>query len=139
MSQLPTLRHRGGQPGNTNRLTHGLYSSRFHARLRPQASGNSLDLDFEIVFARMRLRALLKKQQLCASPREWLSYERAVLHYVSLISSLLQERVLRTPVHAQLIRLAKVVGVELSGDWGGGGTDSILNRTAPEPPAITPD
>ncbi len=81
MSHPPTTRRRGGQPGNLNRLRHGLYSSRF-ALPNPQS-----DPELRSTIIRKRLREILKKQQ-SATVREWISFERAISAYISLLISL---------------------------------------------------
>ncbi len=86
MSHRPSVRRRGGQPGNSNRLRHGLYSR----RLAPV--GGSLDADFQIALARRRLAQLLDRQEASSSPRDFLSYERGILHYLSLIICLQESR-----------------------------------------------
>lgn len=92
MSSPRSTRHRGGQPGNSNRLRHGLYSRR-----QPPA-GDHLDPDFQVALARSRLAQLLQKQESSTSPRDWLSYEHGILHYISLIIYLQQFRTaLRRP------------------------------------------
>ena len=46
-----------------------------------------LDLtEHELVLARVRLKTCIEKQ-LTASPEDWLSYERAITHYLRLIAS----------------------------------------------------
>ena len=86
MSRTPTGRRKGGQPGNTNRLKHGLYSR----RLTPDF--DQLDPRFQLTLARKRLAQLLRQQE-SASPHDYLSYERGILHYLSLISNLWQQSV----------------------------------------------
>ena len=50
-----------------------------------------LDLtEHELVLARVRLKTCIEKQ-LTASPEDWLSYERAITHYLRLIASLIQK------------------------------------------------
>ena len=83
-----TGRRRGGQPGNVNRLKHGLYSRRLPRELTALPDPRTgMDLGFEIALARVRLSQLLDQQR-GATPEGWLSYERAVLNYLGLISSL---------------------------------------------------
>ncbi len=78
MSHPFANRRRGGQPGNTNRLRHGLYSRHL------ASSSGSVDPGFQLALARKRLLQLLERQS-SASPRDWLSYERGILHYLQLI------------------------------------------------------
>ena len=93
MSHPLSSRRRGGQPGNVNRLKHGLYSQ----RLTPSAGdallspGADLDPEFQLSFARKRLAQLLDRQQ-SAPQNDWLSYERSIMHYLHLITGLLSRR-----------------------------------------------
>ncbi len=82
MSPASAGRRKGGQPGNTNRLRHGLYSKRL---LSPAAS--SPTYQSQITLYRRRLARLLMKQE-GASISEYLSYERGIIHFVSLILEL---------------------------------------------------
>ncbi len=91
MSHRPSLRRRGGQPGNTNRLRHGLYSR----RIAP--IGGAVDRHFQNALARRRLAQLLDRQEACTSPRDFLSYERGILHYLSMIIYLRQSRTFPGP------------------------------------------
>ncbi len=82
MSNPPSPRRRGAQPGNLNRLKHGLYSR----RLAPTSA--SPDPGLQLVLARKRLAKLFQMQESASSPREYLSYERGILHYITLILAL---------------------------------------------------
>ncbi len=82
MSQTSTARRKGGQPGNTNSLRHGLYSKRL---LSAQAPAPSYDLQLNLY--RRRLAQLLARQE-HASVRDYLSFERGILQYISLILEL---------------------------------------------------
>lgn len=87
MSPTSTGRRKGGQPGNTNRLKHGLYSPRIaNALVDPDGS-------IRIALIRRRLLALVRKQD-GASLRDLLSLERGIAHYVSLILALSREMAL---------------------------------------------
>ena len=89
MSRKPTGRHRGGQPGNHNRLVHGLYAHHLpvqHA-LRLERLGLNRN-ELPLALARARLNSLLAKQA-AAGPRDFLGYERAILHYLDHITRLL--------------------------------------------------
>ncbi len=88
MSHPPSTRRRGGQPGNLNRLKHGLYSRRL--------ASTPADPKFELTLARRRLAQLLQKQE-SASLRDYLSYERGILHYLSVIIALSQSAVRSRP------------------------------------------
>jgi len=88
MPRSPSGRRRGGQPGNTNRLVHGLYSSRIPREISAAPDyGTTSDPDFEIALARVRLVQLIRAQQ-AAPAGEYLTYERAVINYIGLIVSL---------------------------------------------------
>jgi len=101
MSHPPSNRRRGAQPGNTNRLKHGLYSRRLSPPADNQASSPAEmpDPKFQLALARRRLAQLLGQQE-SASPEDWLSYERGILHYLSFISSLWWKSVRHAPPKA---------------------------------------
>jgi hypothetical protein len=88
MSDTLPKRRRGAQPGNRNRLKHGLYSRRLglqdRALLETAGSDNP---DFELTLARLRLRELVMRQRK-SSLRDAISYERAIIHYLNLIAAL---------------------------------------------------
>ncbi len=80
MSNPPSPRRRGGQPGNLNRLRHGLHSHRL-TRSEP---------GFQLAWARKRLAQLLQKQE-SAAPHDYLSYEAGIVYYLSLIIALARQ------------------------------------------------
>ncbi len=82
MSHTPTGRRKGGQPGNTNRLRHGLYSKRLSS---PETTPPNYN--FQLTLYRRRLAQLLSRQE-HATVRDFLSYERGILQYISLILEL---------------------------------------------------
>ncbi len=82
MSHPPSPRPRGAQPGNLNRLKHGLYSRRLAPTSPPPDPG------LQLALARKRLAKLFQMQESASSPREFLSYERGILHYITLILAL---------------------------------------------------
>ena len=85
---IPAPRRRGGQPGNKNRLKHGLYSKQISPEETRELESMPLDMsEFELALARVRLKTCLERQQ-TAPPENWLSYERAIAHYLRLITSL---------------------------------------------------
>ncbi len=89
MPRKPSGRRRGGQPGNHNRLKHGLYARQLplEQELRLEALG--LDRHhLTIALARARLNRLLVKQA-AAPDRDFLTYERAVMYYLNLIARLI--------------------------------------------------
>ena len=90
MAEAITGRKRGAQPANTNRLKHGLYSRRIApADSVIKAPPRIPEPMFQIAFARKRL-ARVMRLQVRAPIDQWLSYERCILHYLSLIASLAQ-------------------------------------------------
>lgn len=95
MTHSATTRRRGGQPGNSNRLRHGLYSRRlFPDQKGASSSTGGPSLRFQRDLARRRLLQLLAQQE-GASLRDWLSYERGILHYMKFIIALSQAANLR--------------------------------------------
>lgn len=82
MSATSTGRRKGSQPGNTNRLRHGLYSKRL---LSPESAAPSYES--QLTLYRRRLAQLLTKQEHASIP-DYLSYERGILHYIALILEL---------------------------------------------------
>ncbi len=81
-------RRRGGQPGNTNRLKHGLYSNLISSEDEAELESMELDRNHsELKLARARLKACFEKQQ-TADPKDWLSYERAIAFYLRIIAML---------------------------------------------------
>jgi hypothetical protein len=91
MSHQPSGRRRGGQPGNQNRLKHGLYSKKLSMEDTEQLESMSLYLtQHELALARVRLKTCLEKQ-LIAAPEDWLTYERAIARYLhDIVSSIHQ-------------------------------------------------
>lgn len=79
-------RRRGGQPGNTNNLKHGIYSRHMSIQADDdiQAMPDDQNRD-ELALARARLVACLEKQK-HAPPEQWLFYERAVSQYLLAIA-----------------------------------------------------
>jgi hypothetical protein len=105
--RTPTGRRRGGQPGNHNRLTHGLYAKQpdIRSTLRLERLGLNRN-ELTIALARVRLNELLEKQA-AADPKEFLTYERAILHYLGLITRLVQRNQdlrLRTGTSSESVR-----------------------------------
>ena len=93
MSREPTGRPRGGQPGNQNRLKHGLYAKQVSIEDSDLLESMSAELNVdELDLARIRLKSCLEKQ-LDAPPEDWLTYERAIAYYLRLIASLLNKNV----------------------------------------------
>ncbi len=78
-------RRGGGQPGNTNALRHGLYSRHISAQDHAELASMSLERnDQELALARVRLKECILKQQ-GAPPEDWIRYEKAISHYISII------------------------------------------------------
>ena len=126
MPRPATGRRRGGQPGNTNRLVHGLYSRRLPPDLRPNLNPRTqMDPEFEIALARVRLVRLIRAQQ-SASPRQWLSYERAILAYLRRIGSLMAAGLKRRRLQPDLIRLLAAIRGFNTSPSGSGADDSKL-------------
>ncbi len=78
-------RRPGAPPGNANALKHGLYSQ--HISVKDEAELQTMSLernDHELALARVRLKACIAKQ-LNAPPEEWIRYEKAISHYISII------------------------------------------------------
>jgi hypothetical protein len=90
MSRRPSGRHRGGQPGNHNRLKHGLYARQLPIRheLRLERLGFNRN-EMTIALARVRLKQLLEKQE-TSDACDFLAYERAIQYYLDLITRLIQ-------------------------------------------------
>jgi len=85
MQTQSTKRTRGGQPGNSNRLTHGLYSQHISVKDDTALAEMSLERnENELALARVRLSECLARQAK-APPEEWLAYEKAISHYLSII------------------------------------------------------
>jgi len=96
MSPQSTGRKRGGQPGNQNRLKHGLYEKQVSIEDGDLLESMPADLNkHELDLARIRLKTCIEKQ-LSATPEDWLGYERAISHYLQLIASLIQKNTLLT-------------------------------------------
>ena len=90
MSRLPSGRHRGGQPGNHNRLKHGLYARQLAVRHELSLERAGLNRsEMSIALARVRLKRLLEKQQ-ASDAHDFLAYERAIQYYIDLITRLIQ-------------------------------------------------
>jgi hypothetical protein len=89
MHPSPSRRRRGGQPGNTNRLIHGLYSRRLPRSLTWPANPRSgFDPEFEIALMRVHVSQLIERQS-AAPPEHYLAYERAIFAGVGRILSLM--------------------------------------------------
>jgi hypothetical protein len=86
---LSTKRKRGGQPGNHNRLKHGLYARQFPVPRLIQLERMGLNRsEMDIALARVRLKSLLEKQA-ASGPEDFLPYERAIQYYIELIGRLI--------------------------------------------------
>jgi hypothetical protein len=130
MTKPPSPRRRGGQPGNLNRLKHGLFSRRLSIRDRALfAISPRSDPSFELALARVRLVQLIKQQE-SASSRDWLSYERAVIHYLGVITSLLDANARRVKLDPDLISIQDSLREYAAAEPGSADDDSNLNRTS---------
>ena len=88
----PVKRSRRGAPlGNTNRLTHGLYSRHISVQVEHDVDPMPIDQNQnELALARARLSAVFEMQR-SALPAQWLDYERAASHYLNVIASLIHK------------------------------------------------
>jgi hypothetical protein len=83
---MPASRRRGAQPGNTNNLRHGIYSQHISVQVGEQLQSMPPDQNYdELALARTRLAECMEKQK-SAPPEDWLLYERAITHYLGVIS-----------------------------------------------------
>ena len=89
MSRKPTGRKRGAQPGNHNRLKHGLYAKRLPVEheLRLERLGLNRN-PHTIDWIRVRLNRLLEQQE-AAPAKDFLTYERAIQYYLNLLTRLI--------------------------------------------------
>lgn len=131
MPRSPSPRRRGGQPGNTNRLVHGLYSRRLPRTLTwPASPRTGFDPEFEIALMRVHVSQLIERQQ-AAPPEHYLAYERAIFAGVGRIISLMVaggRRKRRLPDIEMLLdglRRAEAASADALGD------DSNPIRTSP--------
>lgn len=139
MPRSPSSRRRGGQPGNTNRLRHGLYSRRIPRDLTSAPDPRTTaQPDFEIALARVRLVQLIRAQQ-AAPDQDWLAYERAVLNYLGLIFSLTEAAARRRRNGPELTAILDELRHSYAADSGPLESDSNLIRTSPFQPEITRD
>jgi hypothetical protein len=82
---------KGAPLGNTNRLTHGLYSRHLSVHLDHDVSAFPIDQSTdELALARSRLNDLLEKQR-DAPPEAWLGFETAVWRYINTIIACTQK------------------------------------------------
>ena len=91
MSRQPKAsRKPGGQPGNQNRLVHGIYAKQLSSEDSEMLESMPVDLtEHELALARVRLKTCLDKQ-LNSAPEDFLTYERAIAYYLRLIATLVQ-------------------------------------------------
>lgn len=81
-------KRRGGQPGNVNARTTGIYSQVVTVRDDVDASSMPRDMsDQELALARVRLKHLILEQRQ-APPQQWLSFEKAIQHYIDRIANI---------------------------------------------------
>jgi hypothetical protein len=89
MTYKPTGRPRGAPLNNINHLKHGLYSNHISVKDDEQACPMSEDkTSDELALARSRIKKILDKQG-SVSSQEWLSYEKAVSHYIGQVITML--------------------------------------------------
>lgn len=142
MPPTSTRRRKGGQPGNTNRLRHGLYSKRL---LSPAAESPSYES--QLTLYRRRLAQLLARQE-HASITDYLSYERGIIHYVSLILDLKRAGLTGSALAAADLAagdghpsrdLLDRIGLPERDGTGSSGTARYPIRTSPRLPQIPAD
>jgi hypothetical protein len=139
MPHLPSGRRRGGQPGNTHRLRHGLYSRRIPRTLTAALDPRSTaEPDFEIALARVRLVQLIRAQQ-TAPAHLYLTYERAVIHYLDLIFSLTEAAARRRRNGPELQRVLDALRHSYVAAPGPAARDSNLIRTSAPWPETSRD
>jgi hypothetical protein len=139
MSLVPVRRRRGGQPGNTNRLIHGRYSSRLPRDLTAAPNPRtSVDPEFELAMARVHLVQLLIAQK-AAPKRQWLSYERAVIDCLGLIVSLISAGVRKRRYAPDIDRIVADLRNGPLSDELAAYPGSNLNRTAFYEPESSPN
>jgi hypothetical protein len=81
-------RRAGAQPGNSNALKTGLYSELVTVRDDTDSSSMPRDQsDQELALARIRLKELILEQRQ-APPEQWLSFEKAIQHYIDRIANI---------------------------------------------------
>jgi hypothetical protein len=86
MPRKPSTRRRGAQPGNQNRLSHGIYARHISIEANDDIRGMPEDRNQdELALARARLVACLDKQ-LHAPGEDWLFYEKTIAQYLLTIS-----------------------------------------------------
>ena len=89
MARKPTGRPPGAPLNNINHLKHGLYSHHISVtddeEICPMSEDKTSD---ELALARSRIKSILDKQG-AVSAQEWLSYEKAVSHYIGQVITML--------------------------------------------------
>jgi hypothetical protein len=91
MTRKPTGRPPGAPLNNINHLKHGLYSHHISVKdeqdLVPMSQDETTD---ELALARVRIKRCLDKQG-SVSEQDWLSYEKAVSHYLGQVITMLHK------------------------------------------------
>jgi hypothetical protein len=91
MTYKPTGRPRGAPLNNINHLKHGLYSHHISVKDDEENCPMSEDkTSDELALARVRIKSILDKQG-SVPPEEWLSYEKAVSHYLGQVITMLHK------------------------------------------------
>ena len=94
MARKPSGRPRGAPKNNINHLKHGLYSHHISALDDEENCAMSEDqTSDELALARVRIKRCLDKQG-SVSPQEWLSYEKAISHYLGQVITMLHKNLI---------------------------------------------
>lgn len=94
MARKPTGRPRGAPLNNINHLKHGLYSHHISVQDDEEDCAMAEDkTSDELTLARVRIKKILDKQQ-SVPAQEWLSYEKAVSHYLGQVITLLHRNII---------------------------------------------
>ncbi len=88
MPKQKSPRNPGGQPANQNARKTGIYSQTVTVRDDVDAASMPRDMsDHELALARIRLKDLILEQRQ-APPEHWLSFEKAIQHYIDRIANI---------------------------------------------------
>ncbi len=91
MSRKPTGRPPGAPLNNINHLKHGLYSTRISVKADDEPVPMSEDqTSAELALIRVRIMTCLEKQD-SVSAQDWISYEKAVSHYIGQVITILHK------------------------------------------------
>ena len=91
MARKPTGRPPGAPLNNINHLKHGLYSHHISVEDDEEDCAMSEDkTSAELTLARVRIKKILDKEG-SVSPEEWISYEKALSHYLGQVITMLHK------------------------------------------------